>query len=345
MRLAYVFAKLMLSRCCRLVHLISMCIIVLTAVPCLHSGSSRLERGYGERLQKEAPPAWEKYHSRIKSLQFAVRVSSRNKEAQLTYLKRAVLTCFDNRIMRTVEQELPRDRRGLRRVVVNPEYAFEVEQSRKQDGWRLVSIIPGDEIEQLPLPWNPKEKALTYYRAAYVPFWASIYDTLTHPNFSIQRVAYVDEAKGQHLRIEFEHTFHTPSGDVRKQGWLVLDPDKYWVIIEGKVSNDWAISHAKLEYQDTPDGFPLLQRIERISSYPQLGELDISKWEFEYWEKKPVRGEEEFRLSYYGIPEPEELRGHKFTPWWLYILLAGLALVIVGFGIYAWRRHRRAALA
>jgi|GEM_PF-2906400 len=343
MKLILTSASVTFSRRLRPIRWITTCALMLAVVPCARADPTDAGSIWRQRLQREASQAWEKYHNAIKSLQFAVRISSREQD-KLTMLKRVEVNHIDDRTIVTVEQELPREQRGLRRTVVNPEYAFELELVRKQASWRLLRIIPGDQIEQLSLALDPKN-ALTYYRAAYVPFWAAIYDTLTHPNFSIKRVAYVDKAKGQRLRIEFEHTFHASSGDVTKQGWLLLDPGKYWVITEGEVSNDWAVSRARLEYEDTPNGFPLLQRIEKDTWYPQLEKQATAEWAFEYWEKGPVRGEEEFRLSYYGFPEPEELRGHKPTPWWLYILLAGLALVIVSFAIYAWRRHRRAAFA
>jgi hypothetical protein len=190
---------------------------------------------------------------------------------------------------------------------------------------------------------------------AYIPsYLGGINETLLDRRFTLETIEAHPEGDRIFVRVQFRYTRLVETGSVHKNGWLLLDPAHYWTIRAGECtttlndseSGPRLVSRARvnLAYTLTDDGFPLIAKQSLVSEFPETGRQFLMEETYEFWEQ-PQPNEAEFRLSYYGFPEPEELRWSRPTPWWLYILLAGLALVMLSFAIYAWRRHRRQQLA
>jgi hypothetical protein len=297
------------------------------------------------RLQTEAPAAWQKYHEHIKTLQVSVlRTSRRNdgtpEEDQLVEQFRH----RDGMLLALREHRNLRGKVPIREMdlwVLNPRYAFLLSRGREDKPWALEGVVKAEKGEELG--FDPK-RVSAWFTRAYIPFWlVSDHNPITHPSFKIRELTEVSKPNGLNvLRVDFEHTLNRHGESWFTQGWITLQPQRYWLIEEGQLTQPATGVRCRLEYKELPDGFPALHRF--VTCREQSGQWrTIMELTYEYWDKPPAW--EEFWLRHYGFPEPEELRWQRPTPWWLYILLAGLALVMLSFAIYAWRRHRRQQLA
>jgi len=284
-----------------------------------------------QRLRLEAPVAWSDFRERIKDFQYRVRViGSGNTEVVIEFKQRRGCAL-------RLREELNRDAKRnyhAHLVVVNERYGFEVVRSTPDGPWSLAVLASADNIASLLR--DPRKRWQEEIECHWKPCWAGIRDDIFQSNFLWKSVAGRRTEEGLRVRLDFEYRHHEGT---RKQGWIEFDPESFWLLAEAEVrvsdsgagpSNLIRFRHI---YEKTQEGLPVLR----------CQESSHTKAIYQFW-KEPRPSEEEFYLPYYGFPEPEELRWRP-TPWWLYILLAGLALVILSFGIYAWRRHRRAAFA
>jgi hypothetical protein len=85
------------------------------------------------------------------------------------------------------------------------------------------------------------------------------------------------------------------------------------------------------EYDHALDGYPLLSSYKRQVGYPEVMystmEVEFSDWQFN------VNRPAEFRLSHYGLKEPD----YGSKPWlsgWMWLLLIGGVLLTVGVWLY-----------
>ena len=292
------------------------------------------EADWEKRFREEAPKAWRNYLQRVRSFQYRGHVIARSTEVKTEFKQRG------QSALRLREQWARQgDGKSVydaRLLAVNERYGFELVRSTPEGRWALARMMSEQEFAELTS--DPRKHIEEAIQCLWIPCWAGIRDDVFHPNFTWKSVTV--HATGQEclVRLDFKHQH--PQGVV-KEGFLIFDPENFWLLRVGEVHilaggesgrpNSVRFEHL---YTKTAEGVPLLRQ--------QRAGQTVATYEF--WEQ-PQPNEAEFRLSYYGFPEPEELRGHKPTPWWLYILLAGLALVMLSFAIYAWRRHRRAAFA
>jgi hypothetical protein len=123
---------------------------------------------------------------------------------------------------------------------------------------------------------------------------------------------------------------------------MFLDPENYWCIKEYVVTRDFGTVEATLEYGDKIAGFPVVR--ERTGL---LIDKDTDKT-FHKGILKVLRlarssaSESEFRLSAYGISEPDldTLRSGRFHQGraLLYVSFASIGAVLA---FFLWKKRRR----
>jgi hypothetical protein len=124
-------------------------------------------------------------------------------------------------------------------------------------------------------------------------------------------------------------------------GWIVFDPERYWVIRECHVDlrphRDDPLStlDGTFEYKESRKGFPIPKRIVR--KWPHATYLQ----EFDLMEQADLQ-DKEFTLSAFGLPEPAEMEGRSPTRWYLWAAVAGMVCLALGV-TFRWRSKQRAA--
>jgi hypothetical protein len=239
-------------------------------------------------------------------------------------------------------------------ICVNPGYAFHIERRSEKSGWNLIKLVPATDEGSYRQYWERAE-SLRQQRLQVAPLDRSLEELLSDPAIAVHSSPEVqDESEfvivlqekqdssahggGTHMRVEKLIVALDKSDyrTIRRCRYRLRSPVYSWGWFEDVGERTSAGQQTVCE--GTATDYSISGSVKKVVQY-----RTESVREAENTEREPP--DDEFRLTYYGIPEPEELRWSRPTPWWLYILLAGLALVMLSFGIYAWRRHRRAAFA
>ena len=247
----------------------------------------------------------------------------------------------------------------------NPAYAFQLEAKNQGSAWALQTAISASNKAQYEKFSKELLESFPGESMLVPPSLVDLRELLGLPGRVVYRIS-SDSEEGHLITVAIENrSSEMPRDYAESVRYVVLSLNRecYYAPMKVRYERDtgmqkWGrILHKgdfTLECEVNRRGIPMPVKAYGISEswdYKATGELyedspSRIRIEHECYIEDEGRepGREEFMLSYYGIPEPEELRWRP-TPWWLYILLAGLALVILSFGIYAWRRHRRAAFA
>jgi len=132
---------------------------------------------------------------------------------------------------------------------------------------------------------------------------------------------------------------------VLKSGWILLDPDHYWVIREFEVKfRRWrgegnppyeGTATGAYEYRMTRNPFPVITRLTRVLNYPKLSVTYESR--FDLGETEPP--ESEFTLSKFGFLEPVGVPPPPRS--WTYLWFALVAFAALALAIFFRYRSRR----
>lgn len=168
-----------------------------------------------------------------------------------------------------------------------------------------------------------------------------ISDMVKDPEFKLGRVTAVLRDSREFVRVEFSHQPRRSRDEAPDlTGWLLLDPASYWVIKEGKLKARYlsgatgTITLAYL-YVENNQGIPIPLQTVHYVQHSWLGGERSETWvsECDFYEDANLP-ESEFTLSAFGFPEPPGVAWERPTPWWLYGIVAGFALVILSGILY-----------
>jgi hypothetical protein len=309
------------------------------------------------RFVKEAPAQWQAYLDGAKDLQgSATSIFEeggkvvRRFQAEFKQNKTCALLRVENPSGKTRPESL---------YAMNAQYGFKLGRASAEKPWAVLG-------EQLDLEKGYKLNPSGYSPAGNVEFWLGMAHNIfgrensllpevsKDGDFSVRSASPV-LVDGQALvRVEFaarpkkwttkSHPNETDWMPLRG-GWLVFDPEKYWVIREchvefqnwGAGAADVRLMDGKFEYKEGKKGFPVLKRIVRgfpLSGSRQTIEFDLS-------EKDDVP-DSDFTLSAFGLPEPAELKTARPQAWYIWAGLAGGVCLALGGGL-RWMAKRRAA--
>lgn len=308
-------------------------------------------------LRTEAWTSWQRYKERCKNLQgrarFVFQDLTRSPPETMSDERMEFRQLGECAYVRN--DELGPTSRTTRLMGINESYFFLIERVRNTGAWRLHDIQHRDTMPRALDIINPLMTIEAMFRARTwnLNFLGIRDKTLLDEDVVLKSVQWVDTEQGKGVRVEFSYEKELPRFKIRREGWVILQPDRYWLILRGEAGgihaeegtpSEWhaIVERTDVEYAQLSDGFPVLRRGKAIYEYPGKREIYVSLAEFEFWES-PKPSPEEFRLPYYGLPEPAGLR--KPRPWWLYISLMGLALVVIGLSLAAYLRWRRSRLA
>jgi hypothetical protein len=261
------------------------------------------------------------------------------------------VNCPLGRLQQTIEESFD-DQNNLKRKseslhIENTKYSADLGKRKDSDAWLLVKYseqpLASDPLfERLALPW------LLYPRATntFFPDWIAddcfVINSIEPAADGITRINFFhDESRRRKLDKDAATT-------IRSGYFDVVPSHKYRIAgyrFEIKTKYSEGAETGTMEYASDQDDLPVLQRW--ISESPNMKSTIYGSGSFRYVESFSIdynrdMAEDQFRLSYYGLPEPVGVAWQKPTPTYIWILAgAGMcAILAVGFRYIARRKFR-----
>lgn len=305
------------------------------------------------RFVKEAPPAWKSQQQFWLTLDSVSRYETRVRDAGGKWVVRrgtgAMKHCNGNMLDEWGETEAGVYRGSV--VCENSEYHFHLLRHGDGKPWVIRDVkkrsAEADEYWAYRVEFC---KELAVAQAA--PPLPNVFHSR---GFRCVRADPEPGGRG-YVRVTFTNVPETTpvSNDRVKGGWVVLDPARYWVIVESEVELDLG-EKSKVEgfdkyavvneyHKESSGGHPILAKSLMTGKFWKKGKL----WqEAEYHStfesrERPSIPESEFTLSAYGLPEPHGARPKK-TRWYLWLGGGAIACLALAVGVRLLRRRRAAA--
>ncbi len=293
------------------------------------------------RLRTEAPKAWaglaEYYHHVRGSYEVTTVFIPENKSRE-RHRKGGI--AINGTLVRQIESPQNQGSKVERVLVTNGVYAFAISRRAGDANARFA-------IEQLQkLGADPAIDKEINFQAGQTELlvdwpWKISGSTLPEwektPHFTVNGVRQVGPTEAPLIRVDFDGMhFGRDTNPTILNGWVTFDPSDHWVIRE--VLTQWprgGTRDAVFEYGRRQDGFPILtKKVEKMGT-----EKDHSLWTLVldiHHEDVPSA---EFRLSHYGIAEPDF---GEPTPRWRLWLIVNVCLVCLLSAGWLWSRKHRA---
>ncbi|MCS7168946.1 MAG: hypothetical protein NZ914_15125, partial [Gemmatales bacterium] len=250
-----------------------------------------------------------------------------------------------------------------------PVYAFHIERENPEDPWLLRKVVLASAEKAFAQFEAQRQGAIsgsrqrTNFGAARLP--VAVYDLVASSEFTIRRLS-----GGQHADYEMEVLLENrrpvqANSIVSGYRTITLLLDKrydYWI-------RKFCARRQSPRYQwgwwEIHEECEAIASGENVVEIPEIQKTICRIHETQYDAQGRVTGkhatvhesvpqgsqrqreprDEEFTLSYYGLPEPAGVTWPKPRPWWLYLSLTGLALVVMGLALGTYLRWRRTRLA
>jgi hypothetical protein len=246
-------------------------------------------------------------------------------------------------LRQTLKEDTDKDRTGSLRVV-NPRYGFELRRATPSGAWVISNVTPD---LSAGVPFSPPGEDVEIWSTCPINF-ALVYTTLrvipTASGFSLKRITPEVRDGREWAKVEFEYRSQGNPKVPSITGWVLYDPDHYWVIRAFDLQLSWAgveggsgTMAAAYDYQDAGDGFPILKRIVRRFNLPEKAYGTDDTYEFDLREADVP--ESDFTLSAFGFPEP--ISAQRPTRWYLWATLAG-GICLGLAALLRWRARRAA---
>ncbi|NOX54069.1 MAG: hypothetical protein GXP27_06440 [Planctomycetes bacterium] len=260
----------------------------------------------------------------------------------------------------------------------NSRYAFALSRAAmtKEDEWRVLWLNQSNPDAKGPGGRTAAEMVMTALSRGILPVTygqrKNLLEMAESGELQVIELGSI-EGNGRFLRVSFRAQPQADAQFAIDRGVLLLDPRLFCVVVEGcffgryRVPGEAAIVHTVGEYQEVAPHLPVPRRCRQVvwswteeERLPDVGDLQETveqleagrlsadaRWEHvaEY-ELKLLEsaGENQFCLSAFGLPEPEEPRGeggrsHRLLIAANLIVLGGLLLVAL-----LWSRRKRRAV-
>lgn len=326
---------------------------VLTDIEVRNTLFAQEDAVWKERFLREAPLAWDKYKERAKRLQGSIERTTIRLTPQREVSDRDRCEIKQRNgcalfLAQGLGSGKKPDTKGLA-MCINSRYGFEVRRRTPTSPWFAVNLdvdLSDGMAFQLGSP--PPIGAVAFWAACSTTFDlipSFSWDGINDPGFHLHRVTYIPQKERQAVKIEFDYSPPTGKSKIPSlKGWVLYDPDSFWVISEYNVQAEWvstkikALTAVTYEYEQTADDFPIPKRVIRRFT-PESGVNRESQYVFDL--KEADVPESEFTLSAFGLLEPP-LPERPFPWFWLF---AASGTVCLGFFFFLRARARRLRFA
>lgn len=170
--------------------------------------------------------------------------------------------------------------------------------------------------------------------AAGLPFGMTLAELIESPNFKLKEVS-AGLGRDELVRVTFEYL---PENERKRltDAVLICDPTRNWAVKEYQATiRGKSTLRSVIEFGETIGGFPIAKTVTSVSTSASKDVEAHTTTEVEVSTSRDV-SEEEFYLSYYGLPEPNF--GGGWFGNWVWYLVAGIACLYVSQRIVK-RRH------
>jgi hypothetical protein len=225
-------------------------------------------------------------------------------------------------------------------TIWNQQYRASLMKRKGRDNWVLTEHVPGNEGQpsrfELAFPW---------LSVGHV----SLFEWIQEPTFEITRLEPREEDSGALVRMHFRNPVKqvTKGSDTVQSGYIDFDtthsyrPTKYEYHLKAPAYE--GLDRGTLEYR-TGNGIPVITKAvheapeTRHKTMGTFSSNEIETFKIEY--NVDVR-DEEFRLSYYGLPEPVGVTWKKPVPTYVWFILAAVVSLVLALTCrYVARRSR-----
>jgi hypothetical protein len=225
---------------------------------------------------------------------------------------------------------------------INGSYAFELRRPKDNVPFVLTRVGSDDQTMQLTREISKTLGFLPYLQCPWsIAGEFQLDEIVNHPTFRLNSLEEVSDSGRQLVRIQFQAAidmaqYKRPPLKLRG-GWILFDPTISWAMRECEVVLEPNRLHLLVEYAPPADQARLL-KVTATQYEKQKADCDVV-FDFKSLEHREVP-ESEFRLSAYGLVEPDSINNRqKKTGWWLWGALAGGALLVLGVA-FGWLRQR-----
>lgn len=244
-------------------------------------------------------------------------------------------------------------------IGVNSFYNFKI-QELKQDEWiikNIQSLIPEQKKAQIDFddvdpktPWLPPHD-LRHHESSFMMtcrglyFWGNWFPAMIQSKGFIVESVTEEMYKGELLvRVQFLYNPVSHDNNPISNGYVLLDPNHYWLIRYAKTKSVWPDSDSDAneinitnEFDTSLNGFPLpkYHRKESIGETPEVKVHVFSEINYAPWKLAPIN-EKEYILSAFGIPEPTLFNENDKTTRlsFLILILGNLIALLLFLGWY-----------
>ncbi len=286
-----------------------------------------------KRLREEAPAAWQELQE-LSSNQKGRYYQSKSWGGNDSALDVAFAVNGEN-IKAAIQ-------RGELQYVIarNDDYAFSVTKSSTDPNGRFTIQWLEQRGADTAVDAEIQDRGLQYdqnVNAAWFFMDQAFSDWLDEPGFEVHGIQAEGESEEDLVRVEFSYQpdeSHPTGIEPIPSGSVVFDAGNKWVIREILMNVSWGAQKTVYTYADGESDLPKITE-RRIIAMNEQGESTVeiaTHYEDIEHETTPV---EEFRLSYFGLPEPNFERSWVST--WLMYIFGGA----ICFSVAYWFRQRQ----
>jgi hypothetical protein len=298
-------------------------------------GSARAEDDGHSALLIAARSQWQKYRQFLGSAQGTVTYrfltdGTPYLESRHDFKQNANCTLM---VVERRQQMLPNQQATIGLICANAQYAFSLARSTKEKPWYVTGCVPADDPSSALIHETRDVRGAPTLLLKLVAGW-SLEDLVSHPKFQItgDRKVTLDGVSLVELNFDVTH----PWDQDPAQSWCLRSATLQCVYRTGPLCTD-----LQAEYRATPEGFPIpvsvvheTQETESVGTSSKRRTMSVTA---DLEVPRVLPGDDEFRLSAFGFPEPDfAARGSKFYLW-----LAALGIVCLTSAILLRRLLRR----
>ncbi len=303
------------------------------------------------RFLHEAPRSWAEYTERAKRLQgkqsLQIKIQTGNKTSDIKQL----CDWKNNNCCKLFywDQEKTTERPGSKKTFsrvycINSNYAFTLERpfesvnQSSSSPWILTKIMTSP--EQIALFHKEFFESDYPARSSIVSANKKLLTELIQTSgFQVGKCRAINRSGEQLVEVEFDIPKQETSEALTiRSGKLLLDPQRYWSVrsYDAQLVQPTGKIVCSVELADSQTEIPVPKRVvtETISSDTKI------VWDFKYNLTSPAKLplDEEFTLTAFGLPEPIGI-GQKTMSWYLWLLMAGIACLILA-ALLRWKVRR-----
>jgi hypothetical protein len=307
---------------------------------------AQAELSLEERFRTEAPRAWQEYIERMQKFQGPITVSfSGGAKRRVLIKQRPGCALF---LLEEIVGGTNTDRTETCQVI-NPRYGFTLKRPNPNRQWFVSQMELRDQSSQLQAPTENLDffDELVYSPVTFLAIHYIWKDLPQQPGFIVKSAAPEKKEGKPYIKVTFQFKPEVQHPrNPRAKGWVLFDPNLYWIIREydtdlffwdkQKSKEIQVRKYGSFEYEENRDGFPVVKRRTFNAQNVQRDQEPVKTvWEYKLEEKEPP--ESDFYLSAFGLPEPSQIKNR--TPWYLWLMLAGLLCLGIA-AFFRWKARR-----